>query len=182
MTNFLLTKLTYGILVIAGVVTVVFFLFNILPGDPARMMLGQRADVSSIENINRELGRDKSLPVQFALYLNDLSPLSIHKNSDANSPWFASADKYGNYVTLIAGGNKSVILKVPYLRRSYQTKQLVSEVIADAMPGTIILAIAALAFAAVAGIGLGVIAALRKNRITDHLISMLAVLGMAVPS
>lgn len=37
-------RLMYGFLVILGVVTLVFFLFNILPGDPARMMLGQRAD------------------------------------------------------------------------------------------------------------------------------------------
>ena len=57
MFRFLVRKLLYGLLVMAGVVSIVFFLFNILPGDPARMMLGQRADVSSIENINRELGR-----------------------------------------------------------------------------------------------------------------------------
>ncbi len=85
MSGFLSKKLLYGLLVIAGVVTVVFFLFNILPGDPARMMLGQRADVSSIENINRELGRDKSLGVQFALYVNDLSPLSFHSQSDPHN-------------------------------------------------------------------------------------------------
>ncbi|MDQ3049554.1 MAG: ABC transporter permease [Bacteroidota bacterium] len=182
MSGFLSKKLLYGLLVIAGVVTVVFFLFNILPGDPARMMLGQRADVSSIENINRELGRDKSLGVQFALYVNDLSPLSFHSQSDPTSPWNASVEKYGNYATLIATDHLAVILKVPYLRRSYQTKQLVSEVVADALPGTIILAVAALAFAAIFGIALGVLAALRKNKITDHLVSMLAVLGMAVPS
>ena len=182
MTNFLLKKLTYGILVIAGVVTVVFFLFNILPGDPARMMLGQRADVASIENINRELGRDKSLAFQFALFVNDLSTLSIHKQSDKGSPWFASEDKYGSFLTVISPGSYAVVIKTPYLRRSYQTKQLVSEVISDAMPGTIILAIAALIFAAVFGIALGVLAALKKNKLTDYLVSMLAVLGMAVPS
>ncbi len=136
MSSFLLKKIFYGLLVIAGVVTVVFFLFNILPGDPARMMLGQRADVSSIENINRELGRDKSLAVQFALYANDLSPLSFHKQTDKSSPWFASEEKYGNYISIVGSEKFSAILKVPYLRRSYQTKQLVSEVISDALPGT----------------------------------------------
>jgi peptide/nickel transport system permease protein len=182
MTNFLIKKLLYGILVIAGVVTVVFFLFNILPGDPARMMLGQRADVASIENINRELGRDKSLLVQFALYVNDLSPLSVHKQSDPGSPWFASDEKYGSFLTVTGAGDYVAILKTPYLRRSYQTKQLVSEVISDAMPGTLILAVAALVFAAIFGIALGVLAALKKNKLTDHLVSMLAVSGMAVPS
>lgn len=182
MIRFLFRKIFYGILVIAGVVTIVFFLFNVLPGDPARMMLGQRADVASIENINRELGRDKSLPVQFALYLNDLSPVSFHTAIDSTSPWFASEKKYGSMVTLIRTKEHSVLLKKPYLRRSYQTQQQVSEIIADALPGTIILAFAALVFAALAGILLGVISALKKNRLTDQLVSMLAVLGMAVPS
>jgi len=182
MTSFLFKKLIYGILVIAGVITIVFFLFNILPGDPARMMLGQRADVSSIENINRELGRDKSLAVQFALYINDLSPVSFHTPKDSLSPWFASEEKYGSYFEFIRTEKLAVVLKTPYLRRSYQTKQEVSEIIADAMPGTLILAVAALVFASIFGILLGVISALWKNKIIDQLISMLAVLGMAVPS
>ena len=59
-----------------GVILVVFFLFNVLPGDPARMMLGQRADIASVEAINRDLGRDKPLTLQLVNYLNDLSPVS----------------------------------------------------------------------------------------------------------
>ena len=55
MLRYTLKRLLYGFLVIFGVVTLVFFLFNILPGDPARMMLGQRADAESIEIINRDL-------------------------------------------------------------------------------------------------------------------------------
>ena len=58
-------RLLYGFLVLLGVVTLVFFLFNVLPGDPARMMLGQRADAESIEAINRDLGRDKPLVTQY---------------------------------------------------------------------------------------------------------------------
>ena len=44
MFKFILKRLLYGLLVLLGVVVVIFFLFNVLPGDPARMMLGQRAD------------------------------------------------------------------------------------------------------------------------------------------
>ena len=72
MLKLILRKLIYGLLVIAGVICVVFFLFNILPGDPARMMLGQRADISSVDAINRELGRDLPLFTQFRYYVNDL--------------------------------------------------------------------------------------------------------------
>lgn len=166
----------------AGVIAVVFFLFNILPGDPARMMLGQRADVTAIENINRELGRDQPLPLQFLMYVNDLSPLSFHHRTNVSSPLYADTVKYGKIISLIPLGNYSIAIKTPYLRRSYQTGQKVTEVIAGAVPGTIILAIAAMIFASIVGIGLGIWAALRKNRLTDYLISMTAILGMAAPS
>jgi len=182
MFRFLIRKLLYGMLVMAGVVTIVFFLFNILPGDPARMMLGQRADVTSLENINRELGRDKSLPVQFLMYLNDLSPLSLHHRKDSLSSFYANEEKYGHMISLLPLGDHSLYAKTPYLRRSYQTSQKVSEVISDALPGTVILAIASMVFATLAGISLGVVSALHKNTFTDQLIGMAAVFGMALPS
>ena len=53
MIKFLFKRLFYGFLVLIGVITIVFLLFNVLPGDPARMMLGQRADVTSIDAINK---------------------------------------------------------------------------------------------------------------------------------
>ncbi|MBN1197990.1 MAG: hypothetical protein JXA23_01470, partial [Bacteroidales bacterium] len=62
MFRFILKRLLYGLLVLLGVILIIFFLFNILPGDPARMMLGQRADQASVEAINKDLGLDRSLP------------------------------------------------------------------------------------------------------------------------
>mgnify|MGYP007089897573 FL=1 len=55
MIQFILKRLMYGFLVLIGVITIVFLLFNVLPGDPARMMLGQRADLASVEAINKDL-------------------------------------------------------------------------------------------------------------------------------
>ena len=40
MSIFIVKRLFYGLLVLFGVITLVFVLFNVLPGDPARMMLG----------------------------------------------------------------------------------------------------------------------------------------------
>ena len=51
---YIVRKLLYGIAVLWGVATLVFFLFNILPGDPAQMMLGQRAD-EALENLQHFL-------------------------------------------------------------------------------------------------------------------------------
>ena len=79
-------------MVLFGVATVVFFLFTILPGDPARMMLDQREDSEQLAAIKAKFGFDKPLAEQYLLYLNDLSPVSLHGNNPDDSaakfyPW-----------------------------------------------------------------------------------------------
>jgi peptide/nickel transport system permease protein len=181
-TRFILKRLFYGLLVLLGVVVVVFFIFNVLPADPARLVLGQRADISSIEAINRDLGRDKPMPVQFLIYLNDLSPLSVH-NTDPKNTLYLDPEKYDGARKITGlGGNRVLVLKYPYLRRSYQTKRKVSDVLFETLPGTTVLALSSMIFATVAGIALGVVAALRKDTFTDSSILFVSVLGTSVPS
>lgn len=175
MLKFILNKFFYGVLVLLGVVFVIFALFNILPVDPARLTLGQRADVESVEAINKELGLDKPKIVQFGLYLNDLSPVAIHDNNEK------AQEKYG-YVKLIPFGEKALVLKAPYLRRSYQTKKEVAKILQEALPQTIILAFSAMIFASVIGIFLGVIAAIKQHSWFDNLAMSFSVLGISVPS
>lgn len=183
MLKFILKRLFYGMLVLIGVVVVVFFLFNILPGDPARMMLGQRADAASIEAINKDLGRDKPLMVQFAMYVNDVSPFSVHNIKNPESTFYLNPDKYQHYYVLFSlKSGKSIILKTPYLRRSYQSKKQVSEIISEALPGTAVLALASMLFATVIGIFLGVLSAIKKHSLTDRLSTVFAILGMSAPS
>ncbi|MDB5090507.1 MAG: transporter permease subunit, partial [Mucilaginibacter sp.] len=115
MISYLIRKLFYGLAVMLGIVVVVFFLFNILPVDPARMTQGQRADVQSLQAVRKEFGLDKPVPVQFAYYINDLSPVGVHLNTPDEQQRY-------QYVSLFAlSDSKVVALKWPYLRRSYQT-------------------------------------------------------------
>ncbi len=174
-------RLLYGLLVLLGVVTLVFFLFNILPGDPARMMLGQRADEESIALINRDLGRDRPVVVQYIGYLNDLMPMSLHNNNNPGSFFYLSPDKY-NHTTLFHLGGTSVVLKKPYLRRSYQSQRRVSEIIASAFPQTALLAVVAMLFALIVGISLGVVSALYKDSWVDRTTLVFSTLGMSLPS
>jgi peptide/nickel transport system permease protein len=181
--TYILRKLWYGFFVLLGVVCVVFLLFNVLPGDPARMMLGQRADAASIEAINKELGRDKSLTEQFLMYANDLSPLSVHDTEDKLSLMYFSRDKYASSTQLAKlNNNKIVVLKYPYLRRSYQTKRKVSDIIFEALPETFALAVAAILFASIVGVALGILSAIYKNTWIDNSTLVMAVLGMSGPS
>ncbi len=182
MLRYTLKRLLYGLLVLLGVVTLVFFLFNILPGDPARMMLGQRADEESIAIINKDLGRDKPVGIQYLNYLNDLLPISFHNNSDPENFFFLAEDKYAPYTTLLTVGHTSVVLKAPYLRRSYQSKRKVSEIISSAFPQTALLAVVALSIALLLGIFLGVLSALYKDSWVDRLTLVLSTLGMSLPS
>ena len=180
--RYTLKRLLYGLLVLLGVVTLVFFLFNILPGDPARMMLGQHADAESVAIINRDLGRDKPVGLQYLNYLNDLVPISVHNAVDSDSYFFLDPDKYAPYTTLLTVGHTSVVCKAPYLRRSYQTKRKVSEIIASAFPQTALLAVVAMAFALLLGVLLGTLSALFKDSWVDRLALLLSTLGMSLPS
>ena len=182
MLKYTIKRLLYGLLVLLGVVTLVFFLFNILPGDPARMMLGQRADAESIAIINRDLGRDKPVGTQYLNYLNDLLPISLHNNADPDHFFYLNPDKYAPYTTLLKIGSTSVVLKAPYLRRSYQSKRKVSEIIATAFPQTALLAVVALGFALAVGLLLGVLSAIYKDSWIDRLTLVLSTLGMSLPS
>lgn len=183
MINFLIKRIFYGFLVLFGVLVLVFLLFNALPGDPARLMLGQRADAQAIKIIDKDLGLDRPLSTQFAMYLDDLSPLSIYNDKQRSSPIYLDTAKYSQYTTLFrVSENKELILKYPYLRRSYQTKRKVSDIIFATLPNTAILAVTAIVFATILGIILGIIAALLKDSWYDKLSVVLSVLGLAGPS
>lgn len=182
MLHFILKRLWYGILVLFGVIVVVFLLFNVLPGDPARMMLGQRADSASVATINRDLGRDRPLPVQFLNYLNDLSPVSVHNRTRQESMWYLDPAKYGKTISLLKAGNATVVIKEPYLRRSYQSKRPVSGILAEGFLNTVILAVVAMAFAILAGIAIGILCAVYRNSLVDRLSLIFSVLGMSLPS
>lgn len=181
MIRFVIKRLWYGLWVLFGVVTVIFFLFTVLPGDPARMMLGQRADISSVETIQRELGLDRPVVVQYLNYLNDLSPLSFHFTGNENSLFYLDQNKY-SFVSLVTAGGIAMVIKYPYLRRSYQSNRAVSTILAAALPNTLLLAAVSIVLALIAGVGLGVFTALKDNVAISRTALVFSVLGMSVPS
>ncbi len=176
MIRYLIQRVIYGFAVLAGVIIVVFVLFSVLPGDPARMTQGQRSDVSSLEAVRKELGLDKPKTVQFAYYINDLSPISFHKNDSINQA------KYHFQKLINIGNDNFLVIKKPYLRRSYQTKKEVSQLLAETIPNTLVLASAAMLFAIIFGIGLGVMAAVNKNTWIDKLALSFSILNVSIPS
>jgi peptide/nickel transport system permease protein len=162
----------YGIFVLLGVVIVVFSLFQGI-GDPARLVMGQTGDASTLQNIRKELYLDQPKFRQFLFYLNDISPVSFHRESDI---------KEKNLRGFFIGGDLKIGLKIPYLRRSYQSKKEVWKILMEALPGTIILALAALLLATGLGIPLGVMAAIKNNTWIDRTAIFSSVIGISSPS
>lgn len=181
MGRFIIKRIFYGFLVMFGVITLVFFLFTVLPSDPARMMMGQRSDLATEEAIRKEMGLDLPVGIQYLAYLNDLSFISWHETGDPDSFWYLDDNDY-SYITLLSFKNSSVVLKKPFLRRSYQTKRPVAEVLKEAFPKTAILAVVAIFFAIIVGIFIGVLCAIYKDTWFDKIALFFSVLGMSVPS
>lgn len=72
MLKYILKRILQLIPVFLGVVTIVFFLSQMMPGDPARMVAGEQASEEAVEAIRAELGLDKPLGVQYLNYLKNL--------------------------------------------------------------------------------------------------------------
>jgi peptide/nickel transport system permease protein len=184
--KFILKRILYGFLVLFGVITAVFLLFSVMPGDAARMRMGIRSDPKSLAVIRQDLNLDLPLHKQYFMFLNDLSFLSIHdvnKADSASSRIYLNPAKYGDPTRLFhVSANKMLVLKTPYLRRSYINQRPVWDIIKQTLPETFVLATTAMLFASLLGIALGILSALKKNSFWDRLVSVLSTLGMAGPS
>ncbi|MDG2492031.1 MAG: ABC transporter permease [Flavobacteriaceae bacterium] len=181
MFSFLIKKIVSGILTLFGVATVVFFLFNVLPGDPAQMVLDQNATEIQLQKVKKKYGFDKSIGTQYIIYLNDLSPVSFHSNHPHDFTFY-SAQKYGGFL-VTSFSNYSLVLKTPYLRTSYQRQgKKVESIISETLPNTFLLAISSICIAILLGFVFGVISGIFKGTWIDSSIQLISTVGMSLPS
>ena len=155
-----------------GVLALVFVMFQGF-GDPARLIVGQTGDKKTLDNIRKDLYLDQPKWKQFILYVNDVSPVAIHTEEDI---------KKKNLKGFFVGGKNKIGLKVPYLRKSYQTKKDTTAVLAEALPATLILAFIAMLFACFFGILLGVLSAIKKDTWVDKTSILVSIAGISAPS
>ena len=146
------------------------------------MVAGQKITPELIQAIERNLNLDLPIIQRFGIYLNDISPVSVHNEADETSRIFLDESKYSYTKLFPVGGENALVIKAPYLNRSFQSKRSVSSIISQALPGTLILAVVSIVFALIIGVFGGVIAALNKDKWIDKLILILSVIGMSGPS
>ncbi|WP_322995687.1 ABC transporter permease [Castellaniella sp.] len=130
--------------VVLGVSLITFTISHLVPGDPARLIAGDRATPEIVAHIRTQLGLDLPLPQQYLRYMWQL----LH-------------------------GDLGV---------SIRTHRPVLQDLAAFFPATLELALVALFLATLLGIPLGVLSAVYRNRLTDHIARTLAVAGISTPA
>lgn len=175
MAAFLIKRLFAGLLVVWGIVTLLFLIFNIL-GNPAESMTDENTDEATRQAIERAYHLDKPIFTQYLLYLHDLSPIGLLERSDPDLGSYS----YGRILSL--GSDRFIAIKAPWFRRSFQSNRSVSRMLADKLPGTAILALSAMLFAIFVGVPLGTLSALKKGKWADRLVTFVTLLGISAPS
>ncbi len=141
--RYILRRLGYMLPVLFGVTVMVFVISHAIPGDPAKMIAGPKASRQTIENIRRQHGLNRPLPVQ-----------------------------YLRFAAGLLRGDLGV---------SIRNHRPVTEDLADFFPATLELTLASLGLCLGIGILLGILSAVRRNRLTDHLTRVFSVFGVSMP-
>jgi ABC-type dipeptide/oligopeptide/nickel transport system permease component len=153
-------QLALMLLVIWTVVSLVTFLIEIVPGDPATIILGETATQEQLDNFRHKHGLDK--PAFFVSY-----------SSDEGLKWNGADNRYADYWTGLLHGD---------LGTSMRTDRPVRDMIFERYPYTIELALASMLVAVGLAIPLGVVAGSRKNSWIDNFASVVALLGISLPT
>ena len=143
MTAFILRRLALLIPTLAGISVVVFLMIYLGPGDPAQVMLGERANAETLAALRQELGLDQPFHIQLGHFIGDLLT-----------------------------GN---------LGRSFRTHEKITVEIFQRFPATVELTMAAMLFAIVGGLSLGMVSAVRRGGMVDYLSMTVATAGISMP-
>ncbi|MEM7163186.1 MAG: ABC transporter permease [Bacteroidota bacterium] len=175
-------KGVYGILVLWGVLTLVFLIFQFKSGDITDIKMGERADIETKKRIEKELGLNLPGWKQYMVYMNDALPLSIYNPIEDASAIYLDKAKYNFTALLQLNDSRTLVLKKPHLGNSYQNGRSVLAIISEKFPNTALLATVAICFALIVGIVIGILSALYQNSFFDKGTLLMAVLGMSGPS
>ena len=150
--------------------------------DPVENLVSENSSQEIKDAIRKKFDLDLTFTKRYALYLNNLSPISIHETEKKESRIYFDEIKFTGVKLLPWFKSRAVYLKKPYLGKSYLTERSVSESISEALPGTILLAISAILIALIIGLLVGVYCAVNKGSLADNLITFFSVIGMSGPS
>ncbi|WP_329379510.1 ABC transporter permease [Streptomyces sp. NBC_01351] len=159
MTRFVLKRLGGALLVLLTLSVVVYALFYVAPGDPARLACGERCNPAQIAQVRERIGLDEPVLAQ---YLHFLQGLAVGRDYSGGAGLVLHCD-------------------APCLGFSYRNDQQVTQLILDRLPATLSLALGALVLWLVIGVGTGLLSALRRGGITERALTVLTLAGTGTP-
>ena len=158
MASFLFRRIGAMLLLLLVVSFITFTLFQFGPADPASAACGQECTPDRVEQARVALGLDKPFFVQYLAFLSGLI-----------GPRMLGAPGAEQYCAW------------PCLGKSFQTNENVTDMVANALPYTLSLAVGAVLLWTISGVGLGLYAALRKGKLADRIIVGASSIGVSLP-
>jgi peptide/nickel transport system permease protein len=155
-------RLGWSLIAVWAVVTATFVIYNVLPEDPARVIAGPQARPADVERIRSQLGLDRPLGVRYVKYMTSLVRFGRADSADDSAAWL---------------GPVGIDLGISYFQR-----RPVVEIIAEALPPTLLVGILALAIQVGLGALAGVIAAMRRHTLFDWGTVALTLVGISAPT
>ena len=160
----ILRRVVILLLVVWTVVSLVTLLIELVPGDPAVAVLGEQATPEQFAQFREKHGLDR--PPFFFSFPRD-------NNGERHFTWHGADNRYLDYWRSLLKGDMGL---------SFRNDRPVKDLILERYPATIELAIAAMLIAIVIAIPLGVIAGTNRGTIIDNVASVVALLGISLPS
>jgi peptide/nickel transport system permease protein len=157
--RFVVNRLAGMVVVLFLVCLFTFVVFFALSPDPAVQICGKNCTPERIDQIRNNLGLDQPFLTQFTQFLGGLF----------------TGRQYG-------GGSSVVQCPAPCLGYSFQTSQLVTDMIVQRLPVTLTVAVGAAVLWLFAGVAGGLISAVREGRFADRFVAALTLGGMSVPN
>jgi len=163
--EYLVRRLLWALFVVFGAITLVFLvMFGF--GDPCIGKLGPNARPEQLEQCWERKGFDEPLAVQYLAYMGITTTL------DHDAPaWHADESKRGRAGVLQG-----------HLGQSIRHNEGVTTVVLRRLPRTMLLGAMAIGFQILLGVGIGILAAIRRNTWFDTFFMATAFLGISAPS
>ncbi len=143
MTTYIAKRLLMLLPVLLGISVTVFLIIHLIPGNPAQLMLGERATPEALAALEKQLGLDQPLHVQFFRFLGRVLTGDLGRSIRSNKP-------------------------------------VISE-LAERFPATIELSFFSMFVAVVVGVSAGIISAVKRYSLFDHVSMFLALIGVSMP-
>jgi peptide/nickel transport system permease protein len=154
-------RLLWSLFTVWAVVTLTFFIYNVLPEDPARVIAGPQARPADVARIRTQLGLDQPVHVRYARYMSNLVRPPPETKDDA--VWKL--------------GPLRIDLGVSYLKR-----KPVTQLLAKALPPTLLVGFLALVIEVAIGAAAGVLAAMKRHGVLDYGTVGLTLVGISAPT